>query len=89
MEKMILLTESEMGKKGCIIVKIGGLLNSNSCFVCKKKTKFIVNARCLTGNQCNCLSIGVMCSNFDVFAFCKELLHFVYFVQVSIWNAIV
>ena len=46
-----------MRRKKETIVKIGRLLNLK-CFICKK-TQF--------GSQCNLVSIGVMCSNFDVF----------------------
>ena len=48
--------------------------------------------RCLIGSQRNFLSIGVMCSNFDVFVTndtSQSILYALYFVQVSLRNAIV
>ena len=53
-----------MRRKRKTIVKIGRLLNLKR-FICKK-AQFVIDA-CLIGSQCNFLSIGVMCSNFDVF----------------------
>ena len=53
-----------MRRKRKTIVKIGRLLNFKR-FICKK-AQFVINAL-LDWKKCNFLSIGVMCSNFDVF----------------------
>ena len=77
-----------MRRKRKTIVKIGRLLNLKR-FICKK-AQFVIDAL-FDWKPMYFLSIGVMCSNFDVFVTTtsQSILYALYFVQVSLRNAIV